>query len=280
LIFGGLFKKVVLSSYISAQIVDPVFGNPHAHSSLEVLAAIYGYAVQIFCDFSGYTDIAIGCALLLGFRFPENFDAPYAARSLQDFWRRWHMTLSSWLRDYLYIPLGGSHGSRREMYRNIMITMVLGGLWHGAGWTFVAWGAYHGVGQCLGHWRRSTRERAGLAAVREGRSWVAWQRFATFQLVCLGWVLFRATSIANAFAVLGRLFTGWSEPSPLVSFGVLLTLVMGIGWQYVPKGFIASVQESFGTLGVVAQGAVMGAVLLTITTLGPQGVAPFIYFRF
>ncbi len=114
LIFGGLFKKVVLSSYISSQIVDPVFANPHTHSSLEVLLAIYGYAVQIYCDFSGYTDIAIGCALLLGFRFPENFNAPYTATSLQDFWRRWHMTLSSWLRDYLYIPLGGNHGSRRR----------------------------------------------------------------------------------------------------------------------------------------------------------------------
>ena len=146
LIFAGLFKKVVLSSYISSQIVDPVFANPHTHSSLEVLLAIYGYAVQIYCDFSGYTDIAIGCALLLGFRFPENFNAPYTARSLQDFWRRWHMTLSMWLRDYLYIPLGGNQGSRRTMYRNIMITMVLGGLWHGAAWTFVAWGALHGIG--------------------------------------------------------------------------------------------------------------------------------------
>ena len=129
--------------------------------SLEVLLAIYGYAVQIYCDFSGYTDIAIGCALLLGFRFPENFNAPYTARSLQDFWRRWHMTLSSWLRDYLYIPLGGNHGSRGAMYRNIMITMVLGGLWHGAAWTFVAWGAYHGLGQCMGHYRRARRVRGG-----------------------------------------------------------------------------------------------------------------------
>ena len=127
--------------------------------------------MQIYCDFSGYTDIAIGCALLLGFRFPENFNAPYMARSLQDFWRRWHMTLSSWLRDYLYIPLGGNHGSRRMMYRNIMITMVLGGLWHGAAWTFVAWGALHGMGQCVGHYRRAKRVEAGLSPQREGRWW-------------------------------------------------------------------------------------------------------------
>ncbi|HEV2361424.1 MAG TPA: MBOAT family O-acyltransferase, partial [Acidimicrobiales bacterium] len=121
LIFAGLFKKVVLSSYVSAAIADPVFNNPRSHSAPEILVAIYAYAVQIYCDFSGYTDIAIGCALLLGFKFPQNFDAPYTARNLQDFWRRWHMTLSFWLRDYLYIPLGGSRSGRSLMYRNIMI---------------------------------------------------------------------------------------------------------------------------------------------------------------
>ncbi len=270
----------MLSSYISSQIVDPVFANPHTHSSLEVLLGVYGYAVQIYCDFSGYTDIAIGCALLLGFRFPENFNAPYTATSLQDFWRRWHMTLSSWLRDYLYIPLGGNHGSRRAMYRNIMITMVLGGLWHGAAWTFVAWGAYHGMGQCLGHYRRAKRVEAGLPAQRQGRWWVAWERFATFQLVCVGWVFFRATSFGNAFAIFGRLFTGWTQPSPLVNFAVLLTLVVGIGTQYVPKVLPLRAQEVFSRLSVFAQGSVLAAVLLVITTLGPPGVAPFIYFRF
>ncbi len=133
----------------------------------EVLLAIYGYAVQIYCDFSGYTDIAIGCALLLGFRFPENFNAPYTARSLQDFWRRWHITLSLWLRDYLYIPLGGNQGSRATMYRNIMITMVLGGLWHGAAWTFVAWGALHGIGTV--HGPLPPREACGAGALAATR---------------------------------------------------------------------------------------------------------------
>src|SRR5436190_1310876 len=146
LVMGGLFKKVVISSFLASAIVDPVFGTPGQHSGLEILVAIYAYAIQIYADFSGYTDIAIGVALLLGFRFPENFNAPYTARSLQDFWRRWHMTLSRWLRDYLYIPLGGSKGSRQKTYRNILITMLLGGLWHGAGWTFVAWGGLHGLG--------------------------------------------------------------------------------------------------------------------------------------
>src|SRR5205814_4951493 len=140
--------------FLASAIVDPVFGAPGQHSGLEILLAIYGYAVQIYADFSGYTDIAIGVALLLGFRFPENFDKPYSARSLQDFWRRWHMTLSRWLRDYLYIPLGGSQRGERRTYANILITMVLGGLWHGAAWTFVLWGGLHGTGQAVGAYKR------------------------------------------------------------------------------------------------------------------------------
>ncbi len=146
LIATGLFKKVVIANYLAANIVDEVFGAPGQHSSLEILIAVYAYAVQIYADFSGYTDIAIGIALLLGFSFPQNFDSPYAARSLQDFWRRWHMTLSRWLRDYVYIPLGGNRKGTLFTYRNLMLTMLIGGLWHGAGWTFVVWGAIHGAG--------------------------------------------------------------------------------------------------------------------------------------
>src|SRR4029079_10359424 len=144
-----------LARFLAAAIVGPVFGAPTSHSSLEILVAVYAYAVQIYADFSGYTDIAIGVALLLGFRLPQNFNAPYTAASLRDFWRRWHMTLSRWLRDYLYIPLGGSKGTGAETYRNLLITMALGGLWHGAAWTFVAWGVLHGVGLCVGRWRQA-----------------------------------------------------------------------------------------------------------------------------
>ncbi len=153
LISLGLFKKVVISSYLSTYAADPLFGYPRQHGGFEALFGIYAYAVQIYMDFSGYTDIAIGLALLLGIQFPQNFNAPYAAASLQDFWRRWHMTLSRWLRDYLYIPLGGNRQGRTRTYVNIMITMLLGGLWHGAAWTFVAWGALHGIGLCIERWR-------------------------------------------------------------------------------------------------------------------------------
>ena len=174
-----------------------------------MLFAIWGYAVQIYADFSGYTDIAIGLALLMGFRFPVNFRRPYTAIDLQDFWRRWHITLSFWLRDYLYIPLGGNRGTEWRISVNILITMLLGGLWHGASWTFVFWGAYHGVGQVIGRRRRPARVAAGLPAEPEGRARVAWARFVTFQVVCLGWLFFRADTLGNAFAMLSRLVTGW-----------------------------------------------------------------------
>ena len=166
------------------------------------------------------------------------------------------------------------------LYRNIMITMVLGGLWHGAAWTFIIWGAIHGVGQCLGHARRARRVAAGLPAQAEGRWPVAWQRFATFQVVCFAWIFFRATSFANAMQMLGRLVTGWGMPSPLVTFPVVLAIAVGIGIQYLPKGVALRAQEVFSRLNWVAQGAVLAVTLLVITTLGPAGVAPFIYYRF
>ncbi len=279
LIFAGLFKKVVISSFLASAIVDPVFGAPGQHSALEILFAIYGYAVQIYADFSGYTDIAIGIALLLGFRFPENFNAPYTARSLQDFWRRWHMTLSRWLRDYVYIPLGGSKGSRSQTYRNILITMVLGGLWHGAGWTFVAWGALHGFGQVAGHWRRACRVNRGLSELPDAPTDRVVQRVATFHLVCLGWVFFRSDSIGTAFQLLTRLVTAFG-PAPAVTPLVVAVIALGIGAQYIPKNLPSRVQDGFSELRPAAQGIVLAGTLFAITTLGPQGVAPFIYFRF
>ena len=147
-----------------------MFAAPGQHSSLEILIAVYAYAVQIYADFSGYTDIAIGIALLLGFTFPQNFDSPYAAVSVQDFWRRWHMTLSRWLRDYLYIPLGGNRGSTLLTYRNLMLTMLLGGLWHGAAWTFVVWGGLHGAALGLRALAARAARRGAPASTPGGRA--------------------------------------------------------------------------------------------------------------
>ncbi|MDA8341968.1 MAG: MBOAT family protein [Actinomycetota bacterium] len=279
LIASGLAKKVVLSSYLSANVVDPVFADPHQHSALEILMAVWGYGVQIYADFSGYTDIAIGIALLLGFRFPQNFDRPYTALSLQDFWRRWHMTLSFWLRDYLYIPLGGNRGTEPRIAANIMVTMLLGGLWHGAAWTFVIWGGIHGVGQVVGRRRRMYRLARGLPTVPVGRRRVALARFATFQFVCLGWLFFRADTVGVAWTMLTRAVTAWGS-APLVTPLAVGAVAIGIATQYVPDGWFDAVLTFFAERRVVVQGAILGLVLLAITTLGPAGVAPFIYYRF
>jgi D-alanyl-lipoteichoic acid acyltransferase DltB (MBOAT superfamily) len=271
LIVSGLFLKVVIANHLSTHIVDEVFAAPNRASSLEVLVAIYAYAVQIFADFCGYTNIAIGIALLLGFQFPQNFNSPYSAVSLQDFWRRWHMTLSRWLRDYLYIPLGGSRKGTFATYRNLMITMLLGGLWHGAAWTFVAWGAIHGIGLCIERavgWRPTTRRA----------QWFG--RLLTFNVVCLAWVFFRADSFGRAWQILRRLFDAWGSPSPLVTTSVVLAIVFGIGVQYVRPGVLSWIELRFGRLSTALQAATLAACLMVIDTLGPQGVAPFIYFRF
>jgi D-alanyl-lipoteichoic acid acyltransferase DltB (MBOAT superfamily) len=287
LIFMGLFKKVVIANFLATEIVDTVFASPNQHSSLELLVGVYAYAIQIYADFSGYTDMAIGLALLLGFRFPQNFDRPYTATSIQDFWRRWHMTLSRWLRDYLYIPLGGNRGSPRTTYRNLMLTMVLGGLWHGAAWTFVIWGAIHGTVMCVEHFRRSRQgirwnadQEPPSRVVTLRKVWIG--RFVTFQIVCLAWIFFRAESLDNAIDVLTRIVdpSHWTDAAPLVTGGVLLAIGVGLLEQYIPPGVVGRAVARFSMLPPIAQGLVLGLALLVINTLGPRGVAPFIYFRF
>ena len=275
LILGGLFKKVVVSSYLAAQIVDPVFGDPARRSAADALFGILGYAIVIYADFSGYTDIAIGVAKLLGFRFPQNFDRPYAARSIQDFWRRWHMTLSRWLRDYLYIPLGGNRKGDRRIAANIAITMVLGGLWHGAAWTFVLWGAFHG-GLLVAHHVRA-RQRG---PVEETWVRVAGQRAATFALVCVGWVFFRADSVEIGLSLLGRLVTGWTTPNEFLTPLVVVTVLGMLGMQYWPRGMGLWLQAGLSRLKPVPLGVVLAIAMLVIVILGPSGVAPFIYFQF
>ena len=277
LIATGLFKKVVIANYLASSIVDEVFAAPGQHSSLEILIAVYAYAVQIYADFSGYTDIAIGIALLLGFSFPQNFDSPYAAGSLQDFWRRWHMTLSRWLRDYVYIPLGGNRGKRPILtYRNLMLTMLIGGLWHGAAWTFVVWGALHGFGlaaERFWHERHPDPPRQ--------TTWKRWRaRLLTFHFVCFAWIFFRASSFDDAWAMITGLFTRWGEASPLVTGGVLLAIAVGIGSQYLPARIPRLVMARFSRLPVLGQATVLAFALTLTSVMGPEGVAPFIYFQF
>jgi D-alanyl-lipoteichoic acid acyltransferase DltB (MBOAT superfamily) len=279
LILVGLFKKVVISSYLSAEIVDPVFGIPGNHSSFEILVATYAYAVQIFADFSGYTDIAIGCALLLGIRFPQNFNSPYAAITLQDFWRRWHMSLSRWLRDYLYIPLGGNRGTTAFVYRNLFLTFLLGGLWHGAAWTFVIWGGIHGLGQVLEReWEDRQRRRFVIgAAPRWGARLLRWA--VTFHVVCLAWIFFRADSLDSALDVLWRIPTAWGS-APLVSPLLLLVITGSVAYQFIPSQVGSRAQAGFARLGPALQAVFLALGLVLVDGLGPEGVSPFIYFRF
>ena len=190
LIIIGLFKKVVIANYLSTLLVDDIFADPSRFSSIDVLFGIYGYAVQIYCDFSAYTDIAIGVAALLGYQFLQNFDSPYRATSLQNFWRRWHISLSTWLRDYLYISLGGSRGSNLKTNRNLFLTMFLGGLWHGAAWNFVIWGVLHGL--ALGVERILVRSYGAL--YQPHRLFTALRIVLSFTYM-LTWIFFRASDL-------------------------------------------------------------------------------------
>ena len=271
LIVGGLLKKTVIADELARRVVDPVYNDPAAHSGGEITLAFYAFAAQIYCDFSGYTDMAIGLALLLGYQLPQNFNRPYLALSLRDFWRRWHMTLSRWLRDYLYIPLGGSREGRLKTFRNVMITMLLGGLWHGASWTFVLWGGIHGVGLSAERW---IRERHGGVRVP---AWVAW--FVTFNVVCVAWVFFRAPDLATAFDILGGL--GLSGPSPLVTLPLVLLVVASVAIQLLPPDWWRQAEAWFVARPVAVQGLAVGALIVVAdAAVGQQGVAPFIYFQF
>jgi alginate O-acetyltransferase complex protein AlgI len=271
LIVGGLVKKTVVADELARRIVDPVYSDPGAHSPSEVLLAFYGFAAQIYCDFSGYTDMAIGLALLLGYQLPQNFNRPYLALSLQDFWRRWHMTLSRWLRDYLYIPLGGNRKGRAKTYRNIMVTMLLGGLWHGAAWTFLLWGGIHGTALST---ERFARERFPGFRLP---TWAAW--LITFNVVCVAWVFFRAPDLHTAFGVLGGL--GIGGPSPLVTLPLVVLVIGSVAIQLVPREWWRDAEAWLVARPVALQGIAVGAVIVMAdAAVGQQGVAPFIYYRF
>jgi alginate O-acetyltransferase complex protein AlgI len=275
LILAGLFKKVIVSNTLSTRLVEPVFASPADFHRWDVLLAIYGYAAEIYCDFSGYTDIATGCAMLLGYRFPRNFNAPYTATDPQDFWQRWHISLSSWLRDYLYIPLGGSRGGTARTYLNLMITMLLGGLWHGASWTFVMWGGLQGM-YLVGHrlWMGTA-----LAKSWQTATWWTWvSRVLMFHAVCLGWVFFRSPTFGLARTVLHQLESPGA--ATLAVWPVVVTLVLGIFGQYLPRMWRRGVEATMSRMPVAANGAVLALGLYVIEMLGPTGVAPFIYFQF
>jgi D-alanyl-lipoteichoic acid acyltransferase DltB (MBOAT superfamily) len=280
LILAGLAKKVLVADYLAVHLVNGVFATPQQYSAWETLVGMCAYSVQIWADFSGYTDIALGTALLLGFELPENFDRPYTALSVRDFWRRWHMTLSGWLRDYLYIPLGGNRRGRARTAVNIMVTMLLGGLWHGAGWTFVLWGGLHGAAQVAEHARADARRARGLPAPGATRGARVLLRLGTFAFVTVAWVFFRAETVGDAGAVLWRLVAGLGSLGSAVTLPVLALTVGGVALQYVPRGVWTGLQAALSRAGWAGQAAVIAVGLFLIDTLGAQGVAEFLYFRF
>ena len=272
LIVWGLFKKTVIASELSVRLVDPVFFDPSAYGSLDMIAAVYGYAVQIYCDFSAYSDMAIGTAALLGYSFPRNFDQPYRAGSMQSFWRRWHISLSSWLRDYLYVPLGGGRKGLVSSSINVFITMVLGGLWHGAAWTFLAWGALHGGVQVV--------ERIGRAAFGDRRViHPVLGVLITFHIVCLGWILFRAENFDMAMQVLVGLGRWW-QPMVMVTPLLLTLIVGGLAMHWLPPRAIEGMAERLKTAPSLTLALLLGVAFLLVEAVRPDGVAPFIYFQF
>ncbi|MCW5746126.1 MAG: MBOAT family protein, partial [Alphaproteobacteria bacterium] len=277
LVVWGVFKKAIVANYIAVQLVDPVFLAPINYGAVDLLFAVYGYAVQIYCDFSAYSDIAIGIAALLGYRFQRNFNQPYRAESLQDFWRRWHMSLSSWLRDYLYIPLGGNRYGELKTYRNLLLTMVLGGVWHGAAWKFVLWGALHGGVLAVERLVHGGRD----PAARVGRP--IWRRavavLVIFHFVCFCWIFFRAENLARAGELLAGL-AAWSQPVQLLSPFLLVLIGFGMAIQFTPADTPQRLDRLYHRLSPWAVGALAGTVLLLIEAISGDGAAPFIYFQF
>jgi len=278
LILIGLFKKMVVANWLSEHLSDRVFAHPAIFCGKDVLLGVYGYTLQIYCDFSAYSDIAIGTALLLGFHFPINFNAPYFSVTLQEFWRRWHISLSSWLRDYLYIPMGGRRCGVWRTRMNLLITFLLGGLWHGAGWTFILWGAFHGFYLSF---ERIVRGWFGLPEKPSDNPSLGWKilgRIWIFHLAAFSWILFRSVDLESAGQVLKQLFV--SGPSELFSARAILVLTVGYLLQYFDGDGCRGILKRLDGVHYLVI-TVFAAVLLTVVLgLAPDGVMPFIYFQF
>lgn len=336
LIISGLIKKAVISDYISVNFVDRIFDSPNAYSGFENLMATYGYAIQIYCDFSGYSDMAIGLALLLGYRLPINFDTPYQSASITEFWRRWHISLSTWLKEFLYISAGGNrHGSfggflfpslffigtliwgfymweqspipiiiasvslvifsatsvfvknsKKALFTNfnLMTTMLLGGLWHGASMRFVIWGALHGLGLAF-HKLIMTLFPVRNIPKWQQRLWRFFSVFLTFHFVCFGWIFFRASSFDIALEVLNNISEIKWEPQNWVALARVYRyawglILAGFIWHFLPKKILNPLHIAFSRSPAVVQAVIVGFVFWFVYATAVSGTQPFIYFQF
>jgi len=270
LIISALVKKVWLSAWLAEEWVNPVFANPDAYHALELLCGLMAYAWQLFFDFSGYTDVVTALALLLGFSLPVNFRQPYLATNLSDFWRRWHITLSRWIRDYVYISLGGNRGSWRRTQVNLLIAMVLSGFWHGASITFVVWGLWHGLGLVVQNcWHKISSLRLPDAIAQ----WL------TFAFVCFGWLLFRAEDWDSVTTYTAG-FSRWDSLPSLNWMGLLAAMVI---FFMLARRAGPMMEKSAAALRVLpwwGQGISLAAIALLIMELAPAGMPGFIYFGF
>jgi alginate O-acetyltransferase complex protein AlgI len=280
MISKGLIKKIVISNFIAINLVDRVFDAPSIYSGFENLLAIYGYGLQIYCDFSGYTDIAIGVALIMGFRLPVNFNSPYKAKSITDFWKRWHISLSQWLRDYLYISLGGNRKGKIRTYLNLMITMLLGGLWHGASLRYVIWGGLHGIGLVFNRiWDSIFRNHSGT-------NWFGRLIgiFFTFQFVNFCWIFFRAPDIESVKIMLKQIFENFSPGSYTTVLpgysNVLLLMAVAYIIHFLPERTKESYRGLFIKIPLAGQVAIIMAVAILLFQMRTTEIMPFIYFRF
>ena len=280
LIVGGLIKKIIISDFISVNFVDRVFVTPLLYSGLENLLAVYGYGLQIYCDFSGYTDIAIGIALMLGYRLPVNFNSPYKAYNITDFWRRWHISLSRWLKDYLYISMGGNRKGRFRTYMNLMITMLLGGLWHGAAWRFVIWGGLHGLGLVVNKlWTKIFPRRRNPGRIKRFIS-----VFITFNFVSFCWIFFRAVNMEHVLLMLKQIFTSFSPGNLFAVFTaygqVLIIIVCGYILHFLPVTVKESYRGLFIRLPLIVKIILVYLLALVLYNVQSTDIQPFIYFRF
>lgn len=281
-IISGLFKKAVISDYISVNFVERIFDNPGLYSGIENLLGIYGYALQIYCDFSGYSDMAIGIALLLGFHFPINFNSPYKSFSVTDFWHRWHISLSTWLRDYLYISLGGNRKGRFRTYLNLIITMLLGGLWHGASWNFIAWGGLHGVALAVNKFYRTVTGKARDWEPHGFRKLIG--VIITFHFVCFAWIFFRNSTFEASMTMINQVFRNFTPQllPQLVEGYWKVFILMGIGFllHFSPDKWQDACSRGVTKLPLLGKAVLLVALIYVVVQMKSTEIQPFIYFQF
>jgi D-alanyl-lipoteichoic acid acyltransferase DltB (MBOAT superfamily) len=280
MISKGLIKKIVISDFIAVNFVDRIFDIPSMYSGFENLMAVYGYGLQIYCDFSGYTDIAIGVALILGFRLPINFNSPYKATGISDFWKRWHISLSRWLKDYLYISLGGNRKGKFRTSLNLLITMLLGGLWHGASVRFVIWGGLHGIGLVISKiWDYAVGSR-----FRSNRFSRMVAIFITFNFVSFCWIFFRAPDLHSALLMITQILENFSPGSYLTVIpayaSVFLLMAAGYLIHFLPENIKESYRGLFIRMPLLLQLIVVMLVAVLLLQMRTTDIMPFIYFRF